>query len=141
MPSDEISTTATIIPTLRYSDATAAINWLCAAFGFERHLVVPGDNGLIAHAQLKYGNGMIMLGSTRDDEYGSLSKQPSDVNGAETQAPYVVVPDVDVHWERAKSEGARLVMAPEDQAYGGRSYSCRDIEGHLWNFGTYDPWV
>lgn len=31
-------------------------------------------------------------------------------------------------------------MEPEDQDYGGRLYSCRDPEGNLWNFGSYDPW-
>jgi uncharacterized glyoxalase superfamily protein PhnB len=56
-------TKCTVIPALRYRDAAAAIDWLCRAFGFERHLVVPGENGGIAHAQLTMGNGMIMLGS------------------------------------------------------------------------------
>ena len=59
-------TTATIIPTLRYYDAPAAIEWLCKAFGFEKLLVVPGENGTIAHAQLTFGNGMIMLSSVQD---------------------------------------------------------------------------
>ena len=57
------TTTSTVIPALRYRDATAAIDFLCLAFGFEKHLVVPGDNGKIAHAQLTFGNGMIILGS------------------------------------------------------------------------------
>ena len=133
-------TTATIIPTLRYVDAACAIEWLCRAFGFEENLVVPGDGGAIAHAQLKFGNGMIMLGSVRSDEFGQMIKQPEDVGGAETQAPYVIVENVDSHCEQAKSAGAIVVMEPEDQPHGGRFYSCRDIEGHLWNFGTYDPW-
>lgn len=133
-------TTATIIPGLRYTNAAAAIDWLCRAFGFEKHLVVPGENGTIAHAQLTFGHGMIMLGSARGDDYGRLIKQPADVDGAETQAPYVIVDDVDAHWERAKAAGASIVLEPEDQPYGGRLYSCRDPEGHLWNFGTYDPW-
>jgi len=134
------STTATIIPALRYKDAAAAIDWLCAAFGFEEHLVVPGDNGRIEHAQLVFGNGMIMLSSIRDNDFGQMIKQPSDLDGAETQAPYVVVDDADAHYERAKSAGAAIIMTPEDQDYGGRLYICRDVEGHLWSFGTYDPW-
>ena len=69
-------TIATVIPTLRYRDAPAAIEWLCRAFGFEKHLVVPGDDGTIAHAQLVFGNGMIMLGSARDDEFGRLKQPP-----------------------------------------------------------------
>ena len=65
-------TTATIIPGMRYRDAPAAIEWLCRAFGFEKGLVVPGPDGTIAHAQLKFGNGMVMLGSAGDDAFGLL---------------------------------------------------------------------
>ena len=90
-------TTATVIPTIRYQDAAAAIEWLCKAFGFEKHLVVPGDNGTIAHAELTFGNGMIMLGSAHDDEFGKLVKPPRDVGGVGTQSPYVIVADADVH--------------------------------------------
>ena len=131
---------AAIIPALRYVDAPAAIEWLCAAFGFEKHLVVPGEDGGIAHAQLTFRNSMIMLGSARDGEYDSLLIQPADA-GAVTQAPYVIVDDVDTHCARARAAGAEIVMEPADQYYGGRLYICRDIERHLWNFGAYDPWA
>jgi uncharacterized glyoxalase superfamily protein PhnB len=104
------NTRATVIPCLRYSDAPAAIEWLCRAFGFEKHLVVPGDKGTIAHAQLSFGNGMIMLGSALDTEFGRLMKQPNQVGGAETQCPYVVVADADAHYARAKAAGALIVM-------------------------------
>ena len=57
---------ASIIPTMKYRDAPSAIDWLCRAFGFEKHLVVEGENNSIAHAQLTYGNSMIMLGSASD---------------------------------------------------------------------------
>ena len=63
-----------IIPTIRYKDASAAIEWLCNVFGFEKHLVVPGENETIAHAQLNFGNAMIMLGSENDNEYGKFVK-------------------------------------------------------------------
>lgn len=66
--------------------------------------------------------------------------QPSDIGGVETQAPYVIVENVDSHYDRAKASGADIVSEPEDQPYSGRLYSCRDIEGHLWYFGDYDPW-
>jgi hypothetical protein len=58
---------ATIIPAMRYRSAPAAIEWLCQAFGFEKHLVVSGENGAIAHAQLTWGNGSASryLGSSR----------------------------------------------------------------------------
>jgi uncharacterized glyoxalase superfamily protein PhnB len=133
-------TTANVIPTMRYRDAAAAIDWLCRAFGFERHLVVPGENGTIVHAQLRFGNGMIMLGTARDDEFGKLQRTPGQVGGVGTQSPYVIVADADAHHARAVAAGAEVVYPLEDEDYGGRGYSCRDPEGHLWNFGTYDPW-
>jgi uncharacterized glyoxalase superfamily protein PhnB len=134
-------TRATIVPCLRYRDAPAAIAWLCEAFGFERQLVVPGENGTIAHAQLAFGNGMIMLGSAVDSDYGRLIRQPDETGGRGTQSIYVIVDDADAHYARAKAANAEIVIDIKDEDYGGRGYSCRDPEGHLWNFGTYDPWT
>ena len=133
-------TVATIVPSLRYRDAPAAIEWLCAAFGFEKHLVVPGEDGTIAHAQLVFGNGMIMLGSARDDEFGKLQQPLETPDSPVSKSAYAIVDDVDAHHARAAAAGARVVMPPEDQDYGGRLYACRDPEGNLWNFGSYDPW-
>jgi len=133
-------TRATVIPCLRYRDAPKAIEWLCRVFGFEKQLVVPNPDGTIAHAQLRFGNGMIMLGSVIDSEFGRLIKQPDQIGGAETQTPYVVVSDTDAVYARAKKAGAEIVMDIRDEDYGGRGFSCRDLEGRLWNFGSYDPW-
>ena len=133
------NTTATIVPALRYRDAPAAIEWLCQAFGFEKHLVVPGGDGTIAHAQLVFGNGMIMLGSARDDEFGALQRPLDTPDSPVSMSVYAIVDDVDAHHARAAAAGARVVMPPEDQDYGGRLYACRDPEGNLWNFGSYDP--
>jgi len=135
------NTRSTIIPALRYRDAKTAIEWLCRAFGFEKHLVVPGEGNVIAHAQLSFGNGMVMLSSVNDNEFAQLMKQPEQVGGVETQSPYLIVEDVDALYARAKKAGAKIVMDIRDEDYGGRGFSCRDAEGHLWNFGSYDPWV
>jgi len=140
MPTFAKNTKATVIPCLRYRNAPAAIEWLCEAFGFEKQLVVPNPDGTIAHAQLSFGNGMIMLGSIVDSEFGRLMKQPDEIGGAETQTPYVIVADADVVYSRAKAADAKIVLDIKDEDYGGRGFSCRDLEGHLWNFGTYDPW-
>jgi uncharacterized glyoxalase superfamily protein PhnB len=123
-----------IIPTLKYENASAAIAWLCKAFGFEKHLVVHGEAGIIEHAQLTLSGGMIMIGSARDSPFDELQKTPRAVGGVGTQSPYIVVEDVDAHFRNAVDAGAEIVMEPEDQDYGGRLYSCRDPEGHLWNF-------
>jgi uncharacterized glyoxalase superfamily protein PhnB len=133
------NTKATVIPCLRYRDAPAAIEWLCQAFGFEKHLVVPGEGETIAHAQLSFGNGMVMLGSVKESEFDRFMKQPDEIGGAETQSAYVIVSDADALYARAKTAGAKIVLDIKDEDYGGRGFSCRDPEGHLWNFGTYDP--
>jgi len=130
-----------VIPTFRYADAPRAIEWLCQAFGFERHLVVPGPDGGIAHAQLTCPGGMIMLGSTLDDDFGKLQRPPRELGGVCTQSAYVVVPEIDAHYARAKAAGAEIVFDIVDQDYGGRGYTCKDLEGQLWHFGSYDPWA
>jgi uncharacterized glyoxalase superfamily protein PhnB len=65
-------TTATVIPALQYQDAPAAIDFLSKAFGFEKKAVYEGEGGSIAHAELTLGNGMVMLGSVKETEYGKL---------------------------------------------------------------------
>src|SRR5205085_4534800 len=123
---------ATIIPSLRYRNAPAAIEWLCRVFGLRKNLVVPEENG--------FGDGMMTLGSVRDNEWGRFIKQPDEISGAATQSIYLVVPDADVIYERAKNAGAEILIPVRNEVYSGRSFSCRDLEGHLSTIGTYDPW-
>jgi len=141
MASHAKQTNSTVIPCLRYRDAAAAIEWLCRAFGFEKQMVVPGEKGTIAHAQLSFGNGMIMLGSIGESPFNQLMAQPDEVGGRQTQCPYLVVADADAVYRQAKAAGAEIVLDIKDEDYGGRGFTCRDIEGHVWNFGTYDPWA
>jgi uncharacterized glyoxalase superfamily protein PhnB len=133
---------STVIPSLRYRDAPAAIDWLCKAFGFEKHAVYPNPNGTIAHAQLTFGNGMVMLGSVVDNTpYSKLIKQPDELGKVETQAPCLIVSDCDAVYATAKASGAEIVMDIADMDYGGRAFTCRDPEGHLWSIGSYNPWA
>jgi len=60
------NTRATIIPTMRYRDAPAAIDWLSRAFCFERHLVVPGEDGTQARAGAEEGGGAAAGGMSGD---------------------------------------------------------------------------
>ena len=131
-------TPTTVFPFMAYRDAQAAIDWLCLAFGFEKQFVVPGENGTIAHAQLRLGNGMIMLGSAAGQRETFGMALPKDL-GAVTGGVYIVVDDIDAHCARAKAAGAEFVrdLAPTD--YGSHEYMVRDPEGHLWSFGTYQP--
>ncbi|NVI84857.1 MULTISPECIES: VOC family protein [unclassified Janthinobacterium] len=134
------ATAATTIPCLRYRDAPAAIEWLCKALGFEKQLIVPDGNGGVAHAQLSFGNGMVMVAPAIDSDYGRLMKLPGDIGGANTQNCYLVVSDADAVYRSAREAGAEIVLDIKDEDYGGRGFTCRDPEGHIWSLGTYDPW-
>jgi uncharacterized glyoxalase superfamily protein PhnB len=126
----------TICPFMRYEDAARAIDWLERAFGFQPQLRVPGPNGTIAHAELRLGGGVIMLGSVKDDELGLTS--PKALSRT-TQGIYVALEDVDAHYRQAREAGAEIVRELADTEYGSREYLARDLEGHLWSFGTYRP--
>ena len=131
-----------VIPALTYSNAKAAIQFLCSAFGFQEHLVVPGEGNVIHHAELKLGNIIIMVSSSsKDGAYSKLAKSPLELGGAVTQSPYIVVDDPDAFYANAKAHGVHIVIGIKDEDYGGRGFTCTDLEGHLWNFGSYDPWA
>lgn len=125
------------IPFMHYVDAPAALDWLSKAFGFERSAVHEGPDGTIAHAEMRYGDGMIMLGPTRENDLGMKTAREL---GAVNQGVYVIVDDgIDAHYERARAEGAEIVRELHDTDYGSRDYTARDPEGNLWSFGTYRP--
>ena len=133
-----------IIPCLSYNDAPAAIDWLCKSFGFQKKMVVPAGENKIAHAQLTIGDSMIMVNSSgMETEFSKLIKTPSEVGSVVTQTPYVILSaeEIDAHYENAKSNGAKIIQQLAEQDYGGKNFSCYDIEGHLWSFGSYDPWT
>ncbi len=129
-----------IIPSFRYEDAPRAIEFLCNAFGFEKHAIYEGAGGKIDHAQLTFGSNFIMLGSASDD-MSWPSHTPRQLGGA-TGGTYVVLEsdeDVDAHCERARAAGATIIREPESPEYGGRNYGATDPEGYLWSFGSYRP--
>jgi uncharacterized glyoxalase superfamily protein PhnB len=131
---------STIMPALRYTDAPAAIEWLCNVLGCMKHAVYANENGTIAHAELALGGGMIMLGSAKDDEHGRRFKSPHEVGGVETCSVYVVVADADAVYAKAKAAGAEIIRELQNMDYGSREFAVRDPEGHSWSVGTYDPW-
>jgi uncharacterized glyoxalase superfamily protein PhnB len=125
-----------LVPALRYRDVAGAVDWLCGAFGFERQDIVTAVDGTILHARLTFGSDMILLLPVRTPD-GGAGRAHEDA-GSEMQSCYFVVDDADLHYQHAKAAGAEILDITEYD-YGGRGYSCRDPEGHLWNFGTFDP--
>jgi uncharacterized glyoxalase superfamily protein PhnB len=132
-----IGSASKLVPILRYRDIGAAVDWLCGVFGFKKHDVVTAVDGTILEARLICGDDMILLLPTRDPEPW-LAKSRKQVI-TEMQSCYIVVGDVDLHYRHAKAAGVKILDLSEYD-YGGRGYSCRDLEGHIWDFGTYDPW-
>lgn len=131
-----------LISCMSYPDANAAVDWLQSAFGFTPHAVYRDELGNVVHAELEYETGMIMIGPDQKGEFGErFMTLPARAGGRCTQSIYVIVDDVDGHHDRAKKAGAEILMVPRDEDYGGRVYSARDIGGHVWSFGSYDPWA
>ena len=115
-----------VIPTLRYTDAAAAIDFLERAFGFQRR---PG--GTLEHSELTHGRGMVMVGT----------RKPGDRFDTGRAVVYAIVDDPDSLHDRTKAAGAKIVMELTDQPYGSREFAAEDPEGNVWSFGTYDPFA
>src|SRR5262249_28079934 len=127
-----------IIPTLKYKNAPQMIDWLGRAFGFEKHAVY-ADGDVVHHAQLVLGAGMIMVSSAGLSDFDGVQVRPTRARPV-TRRASVVVPVAAAPHARAVAAGAEIVRPLVDADYGGRGYTCRDPEGHVWSFGTYDPW-
>jgi len=121
-----------VIPYLVYEDAPAAIAFLTAAFGFEERYRFPAADGRVGHAELGYGDSVLMLASTFE-EMGHAS--PRDLP-AHHGSVHCYVDDVDAHCERAWAVGATITAEPDDKFYGDRVYTAEDREGHRWSFAT-----
>jgi uncharacterized glyoxalase superfamily protein PhnB len=114
---------ATVIPVLTYPDVRAAVDWLCAAFGFAERLRIGEDH----RSQLKLGDGAVIVADVHGDR---RPPRPGEV----TQSVMVRVEDAGAHCERAREHGAQILMEPTDMMYGERQYTAEDLAGHHWTF-------
>jgi uncharacterized glyoxalase superfamily protein PhnB len=112
-----------VIPVLIYPDVREAVRWLNAAFGFEERLRI----GEAHRSQLKVGDGAVVVADVRADR---RPPRPGEV----THSVLVRVDDARAHCERARSNGAQIVMEPTDFEYGERQYAAEDPAGHRWTF-------
>jgi uncharacterized glyoxalase superfamily protein PhnB len=121
-----------ITPALSYVNPKAALDFLTRAFAFELEMLIEDANGNLAHSQMRYGDGLIMVGT----EWSENHKSPMSIGGKCTQSVHVhMTEDIDAHCERARAAGADIIAEPETQFYGDRTYRARDPEGHIWTFG------
>jgi predicted enzyme related to lactoylglutathione lyase len=108
----------TVIPELVYEDVTAAIDWLCDAFGLVERWRV-GDH----RAQLSIGRCTVVITEPRTSR--ALPGRVSLL---------VRVPDATAHHERARARGVAILREPNDFSYGERQYTAEDLGGHHWTF-------
>lgn len=134
--------TITVIPSVLYRDANAGIEWLKSVLGFTEHVVYRNAEGVVEHAELLLGNGMLMLGTAgRNKETADWMALPAEVGGKNTGVIYLIVSNCTPVWERAVASGAELLMPLQTMSYGGQAFTVRDPEGHVWSLGEYDPWA
>jgi len=120
------------IPALCYLDPKTAFDWLQNAFGFEIEMIIEDREGNPVHSELRYGNGVVMIGA----EWSADHKSPASVGRKCTQTVHMHISEnIDQHCERARKAGAEIIVEPETQFYGDRTYRARDPEGHIWTFG------
>jgi uncharacterized glyoxalase superfamily protein PhnB len=127
---------------MAYRDCVKAIDWLEKAFGFERHAVyTDADGKTVVHAEMSFGNGMIMLGSvSKQSPYTKYRAHPDEIGGRETRSVSLIVSDAEAIYRTAKAAGAEMVFDIQEKLYGGKGFSCRDPEGYMWHIDEYDPW-
>jgi uncharacterized glyoxalase superfamily protein PhnB len=114
---------ATVIPVLIYPEVREAVEWLGRAFDFAERVRI-GENH---RAQLSFGDGAVIVGDVRGDRRPPRTREV-------THSVMVRVEDARTHCERAREQGARIVMEPTDFEYGERQYTAEDFAGHQWTF-------
>jgi PhnB protein len=117
-----------VTPYLLYEDGAAAIAFLTRAFGFrEVDRATGGAGGLHAELEVAAGGGRIYLGQPPAGFHN-----PAKVG--RTSHVYVLVDDVDAHYQRARAAGAAIIEELTDLPFGHRRYGCADPQGHEWYF-------
>lgn len=121
-----------LISAVSYRDPKRAIDFLERAFGFELFMLIEDGEGNLVHSEMRFGNAAVMVGGEWSDDHRS----PASLGGRNTQSIHIKIDaDADAHCEQARAAGAEIIMAPETQFYGDRTYRCRDPEGHIWTVG------
>jgi uncharacterized glyoxalase superfamily protein PhnB len=121
----------TVLPHLVYENVSEALIWLTKAFGFIESFRYGEPGGAVQGAQMHLGSAWIMLASGRPGR-----SSPAQL-GSRTQLLTVFVDDIDAHFNRAKSVGAKIVEELHETPYGERQYGVEDLEGHHWLFAKH----
>jgi uncharacterized glyoxalase superfamily protein PhnB len=123
--------TSTLLPHIVYPNVAEAAAWLTKTFGFSEHYRYGEPGGPVDGAQMRTGNAWIMLQRARP------GRSAPGQQGSATQSLTVFVEDVDAHFQRVKSAGARIIEDLQETVYGERQYGVEDLAGHSWLFSRH----
>ncbi len=119
--------TDTVLPHIMYHDVAAAIEWLTSVFGFTEHYRY-GEP--LSGAQMYAGKACLMIKNAPDQA------TPAQL-GYGTQSLTIFLDDVDAHYARVKSAGAKIIEELHETVYGERQYGVVDLDGHHWLFSRH----
>jgi uncharacterized glyoxalase superfamily protein PhnB len=111
-----------VVPVLVYPDVREAVVWLEASLGCSERVRI-GDGH---RAQLALGSAAVIV-----TEPGNGRVVPS--GGVATHSVLLRVDDAEAVCERARSNGARVLMEPTDFPFGERQCELEDPFGHRWS--------
>ena len=142
MSGDVVRGWAPVYPHIRYQEPAEAIAWLTRVFGFRERVRMARPDGSIITSKLEAPGGGLVMVAGSSPEFTEWIRERLPGFREQTEQPWpnlshtttVLLSDVDGHHEQAKAEGATILMTPEDQPWGLRSYAALDLEGHQWEF-------
>jgi len=121
-----------MIPILVCQDIAAEHDFLVETLGFSSGGTHRTADGQAVHGEVCVGDFVIWLHRVADEfKLASPGSLPAASSGL-----FVYVTDVEAHYARARSHGARPESEPKDMPYGQREYGVTDPEGHRWWFAT-----
>ena len=121
-----------VTPALVVRDAAAAIDFYQRAFGAIELSRMAAPDGSIAHAELRIGDSIIMLGE-ENEQWGTRS--PLSLKGVHGSL-HIYVDDADAVFDRAIRAGATVRYPLENAFWGDRYGKVTDPFGHEWGLAT-----
>jgi PhnB protein len=122
-----------ITPYLIIKGAAAAIDYYKEVFGATELLRIPQADGRIGHAELKFGDSVVMLA----DEFPEMDTVGPKSLGNSPVGILLYVDDVDATFAKAVARGAKVQKPLADQFYGDRNGTVQDPFGHKWTIATH----
>jgi PhnB protein len=123
----------TLTPYLVCRGAAKAIEFYKKAFDAKEKVRMPAPDGSVAHAELKIGNSIVMLG----DENPAMGQTAPETVGGTSAGLFIYTANVDKAYAKAIAAGAKAEQPPTDMFWGDRYAKLSDPFGHKWSMATH----